>query len=349
MLTGSASAEVVNADGYGIDHNSALRDAECNAVETVVGTYVDSRTLVSNGVTELDEIYSKATGFVRSSKIIKEGNIDGSYMVQAQVDVDTSPNAALISRLSTIMRLNDPRIAVVVMNGTRHDDVVETALNERLINMGFSHVLDPKIASALHNAQLLNQLYSDTPITGGVGESLGADFVVAGKLSTEARNIIIPDFKGGNIDTELVTGKAVMNVKIIRLSTGEIIETFAVDSKGIQLDYKSASDKAVVELSSKAAAKMEEKFKKIGANVTTAYQIIAYTRDYGKVEQLAADLRNVSGVGVVYIREHNGQKAILEFDSSQTISTVVQMLKKSSRLSIFVDGTDSGKASLIVN
>lgn len=349
LFTSSASAQVVSVDGFGIDRTSALRDAERSAVATVAGSYIDSRTLVSNGMTELDEIYAKATGFVRSSKILQEGTLNGSYTVKAQVDVDTAPNAALISRLSTIMRLNDPRIAVTVLNGNQHDDTIENALNERLIDMGFSHVIDAKLAASLHDARLLEQIYSGATNYTSIGESLGADFIVVGKLSTEAKNIIIPDFKGGDLDTKLVTGRAVMNVKIIRLSTGEIIETFSVDSKGIQVDKKSASEKAIAELSSKAAAKLEEKFKKIGANSTTAYQIIAYTNNYDKVQQLANDLRSISGVGNVYIREHNGKKAIIEFDSAQTVSTVIQMLKNSSKLSLFVDGTSNGSASIIVN
>lgn len=348
MSTGIASAQVVTVDGMGVDRNSALRDAERNAVEQVAGSYIDSRTLVTNGMLALDEIYTKSNGFVRNSRVLQEGNSGGSYFVRAEVDVDTSPNAALINALSTVMRLNDPRIAVSVLNGHSHDEYIEETMNERLIDMGFSHILDANIAASLHDAQLLEQVYSGRAGTGQVGSSYGADFVVIGKLNTEAKNIVIPDFKGGSIDTKMVTGKAAMTVKVIRLATGEIIETFAVDGKGVELDNISASNKARADMAGKAASKLEEKFKKIGAKSSTAYQIIAYTNDYSKVEQLAADLRKVSGVGNVYIREHNGMKAIIEFDSAQTPTTVNQMLRNSTSLRLRVDGISGSNINYFI-
>lgn len=348
LSTGIASAQIVTVDGMGVDRNSALRDAERNAVEQVVGIYIDSRTLVTNATLALDEIYTKSNGFVRNSRVLQEGNSNGSYFVRAEVDVDTAPNAALIDRLSAIMRLNDPRIAVTVLNGTAHDDFIEETMNERLIDMGFSHIIDANIAASLHDAQLLEQVYSGRGGIGQVGSSYGADFVVIGKLNTESRNIVIPDFKGGSIDTKMVTGKAAMTVKIIRLATGEIIETFSVDGKGIDLDNRSAFNKARADMAGKAASKLEDKFKKIGAKSSTAYQIIAYTNDYGKIEQLAADLRGVSGVGNVYIREHNGVKAIIEFDSAQAPTTVNQMLRNSTKLRLRVDGVSGSNITYFI-
>lgn len=349
MSTGVAFAEQVTVEGYGIDRNSALRDAQRVAVEQVAGTLIDSRTLVTNAVTAFDEISSKATGFVRGSSVLSEGNMNGSYYVKAVVDVDTSPNAALISQLQAVMGLNDPRILVVALNNGVHDDYIEESMNERLIDMGFSHVVEANMVSALHNAPILDQLYSGRPVSYQSSGSLGADFAVIGKINTEAKGISIPDFRGGTIDTQMVSGKAEMIVKIIKLATGELIETFTVDGSGIQLDNSSAANKARGEMATKAASKLEAKFKKLGAKSSNAYQMIAYTMDYSKVEQLAADLKGIAGVGNVYIREYNGRKAIIEFDSAQTPATVNQMLRNSSRLSLRVESSTGSSISYIVN
>ena len=348
MSAGTASAQIATVQGFGVDRNSALRDAERNAVEEIAGTFIDSRTLVSNAVVALDEIYSKSNGFVRGSKILQERNTADGYFVKAEVDVDTSPNAALISRLSTLIRLNDPRIAVVALNGFAHDDYIEETMNEKLIEMGFSHIVDANLVASLHDAQLLEQIYSGRVGAGQVGSSFGADYVVIGKLNTDSRKIEIPDFKGGSIDTKMVAGNASMNVKIIRLATGEIIETFVVDGSGTDLDSKSASNRARADMALKAAKKLEDKFKKIGAKSSTSYQVIAYTNDYSKVEKLAADLRNVAGVGNVYIREHNGVKAIIEFDSAQVPATINQMLRNSSSLRLRVDGITGSSISYFI-
>ena len=116
LFAQTASAQMVTVEGYGPDRGSALRDAERLAVENVIGTFIDSKTLVSQGQVALDEIYAKATGFVRNSTVISEGATADGYKVQATVDVDTNGNSALVNQLTAIMRLNDPRIAVVILS-----------------------------------------------------------------------------------------------------------------------------------------------------------------------------------------------------------------------------------------
>ena len=50
MMSNIALAQEVTVDGVGIDKDSAVRDAMRNAVENVVGTFIDSRTLVDKSV-----------------------------------------------------------------------------------------------------------------------------------------------------------------------------------------------------------------------------------------------------------------------------------------------------------
>ena len=142
------SAQEVTVVGMGMDKDSAIRDASRLAVEQVVGTYLDSRTLMENLVIRLDEVYKKSRGFVKKITVLEEGRVDAStYRVQARIDVDTNPNAELMDELTMLMRLNDPRIAVVVLNSTSnghpsHNENAESALNSKLLEMGFNHVVD---------------------------------------------------------------------------------------------------------------------------------------------------------------------------------------------------------------
>ena len=64
ILSSTAWAKEVTVDGAGADRESALRDARRIAVEQVVGTFVDSRTLIENYAVALDNIYTKSSGFV---------------------------------------------------------------------------------------------------------------------------------------------------------------------------------------------------------------------------------------------------------------------------------------------
>ena len=178
LMSATANAQIVAVDGYGPDRASALRDAERIAVENVVGTYIDSQTMVSQGQVALDDIYAKATGFVRNTNVISEGTTADGYTVKASIDVNTDGNSALISQLTAIRRLNDPRIAVVVLNHGQRDEISETAINERLIDMGFSHVVDANLVASLQDARLLEHVYNGGTSIHSVGSDFGVDFLV---------------------------------------------------------------------------------------------------------------------------------------------------------------------------
>lgn len=50
LIGNTALAQVTTVDGVGMDKDSAVRDAMRNAVENVIGTFIDSRTLVDKSV-----------------------------------------------------------------------------------------------------------------------------------------------------------------------------------------------------------------------------------------------------------------------------------------------------------
>lgn len=93
----TAAAQQVVVDGMGTDKESALRDASRNAVEQVVGTMIDSKTLVNNAVVALDTIYTKSQGFVTNQEILSQDERDGMVHVRARIDVNTNPDSQLMS------------------------------------------------------------------------------------------------------------------------------------------------------------------------------------------------------------------------------------------------------------
>lgn len=142
LLSASAAAQSVIVDGVGADERAALIDASRTAVEQVAGTFIDSRTLVENAAVKLDQIYTKAQGFVTGTEILAKEQQGGFVHLRARIDVDTSPDAQLMNNLSMVMMLNDPRIAVAVREADGgHDRAAESALDSKLLELGFSHVV----------------------------------------------------------------------------------------------------------------------------------------------------------------------------------------------------------------
>ena len=269
----TASAQEVTVEGYGRDRSEAIANAERTAVEQVVGTFIDSQTLVEDAMAQLDEIYLHAQGYVSGVKILSEGqSSNGLYRVSARMNVTDEPNSALISRLETVMRLNDPRITVIMLKddaaaGT-HDELAETALNDKLLTLGFSHVVDADIVANLENARLLERIYNGERGLVGVGSSYGADYLVLGKTHTNSQNVRLPDYqRGGYKEMAMIVGNGDITARIIKLSTGDIVGTFSVTAKGNDVIADNAERNAIRVAAENAALELEKRFKKLAMTV----------------------------------------------------------------------------------
>ena len=275
LINISASAQEVTVDGAGRNKDEAIKNAERAAVEQVVGNFVDSQTLVENAMLKLDEIYTHARGFVSGVKILSEEKSDGLYKVTARMNVESEPNSALIGQLETVMRLNDPRITVIMMRdnlaaGT-HDELAETALNDKLLTVGFSHVVDADIVANLENARLLERLYNGEKGLIGVGSSYGADYLVLGQTHTNSQNVMLPDYKNGGYKTmAMIVANADITAKIIKLTTGEIVGTFSVTAKGNDVIKDNSERNAIRNAAEDAALELEKKFKKLAMTVRSS-------------------------------------------------------------------------------
>ena len=344
-----AEAKAVTVDGVGVDRESALRDARRMAVEQVVGTFVDSRTLTNNYIVELDNIYLKSRGFVGKVDILSEGMSNGMYKVRATIDVDQNPSSEILQQVQAVIALNDPRIAVAVFkdNSSTHEEAIESAIIDRLISINFTHVIDPTVVAGLHDSRMLESLYSGRSIS-GVGSSLGADFIVLAKCRTTSKDVKIPDFKGGTINTGLNNGQTEMTAKIIRLDTGDILETFTVETSGIGEGNSTAEREALKNMASQAAAKVDEKFRRIGARNTRGIQITAISNDYNKIQNLANDLRGITGVQSVYVREHRNGKAIIDIETDQDVDNLMLLLRHNSTINFVIQSTGGSSAVLAI-
>lgn len=374
-ITNTAVAQVTTVEGVGVDKDSAVRDAMRNAVENVVGTFIDSRTLVDKSVVALDEVYAKSQGFVKNIKVLREGQSGSEYKVTAQIDVDTNPDSQLMDRLNMIMLLNDPRIAVVVLKNdlssqettvgedfdaglaytdnaaqSKNSEIIETAFNEKLIDLGFSHVVDANLVAKLKNSNLLNSIYNgNTQLVESI-DNFGVDYLVLGKSTTTAERIRLPNKEGAYTDTNLTTGRVNLNVKIIKFSTGDIVEAFSTDGQAVSNGADNARLAASQNAAKEAAKKLEVRFKKIGAKtVINGIQLLVAADDESIIEELIGDLRSMQGINNIYVREKNRVKVVLEIDSSQKPHVIIQMLKQSSKLSIFVEKMSNDSVEVSVS
>ena len=358
-LAQTALAQTVTVDGVGVDRDSAMRDAARMAVEQVAGMYINSNTVVSNTSVELDEILSHAQGYVQNITVISEAMNGGEYRVRASVDVNTDPNSAFMKRMDAVMRLSDPRIGVVILSDDEdldhnfdglpgHDTILETALNERLLTVGFKHVVDVNLLSQLQDSSVLNAVYrgdSRLPYDGDAS-ARPIDYLVIGRSHAEGYKVKLPDNHGGYVETQMSSARTHLDLKIISFGTSTIIGTYSVDGQGVENSPALAARKSRQAAAGKAAEKLEQQFLKAAASGFSGIQLTVRANDFSLVEKLVRELKELRGVQDVYVRGTSAGKTTIDIASAQKPFTILQMLQRETDLSIFVESTSDSELKI---
>lgn len=357
----TAFAQTVIVDGVGVDRDAAMRDAARMAVEQVAGMYINSNTVVSNTSVEMDEILSHAQGYVQNIQVISESMNGGEYRIRASVDVNTDPNSAFMKRMDAVMRLNDPRIGVVILTDDSdidhefyalpgHDTILETALNERLLTVGFKHVVDVSLLSQLQDSAVLNAVYrgdSRLPYSGSNADR-PIDYLVIGRSHAEGYKVKLPDNHGGYVETQMSSARTHLDLKIISFGTSTIIGTYSVDGQGVENSPALAARKSRQAAAVKAAEKLEQQFLKAAASAFSGIQFTVRANDFSLVEQLVRELKELRGVQDVYVRGTNAGKTTIDIASSQQPFTILQMLQRSTNLSIFIESSSANEINITI-
>lgn len=355
----TAFAQTVTVDGVGVDRDSAMRDAARMAVEQVAGMYINSNTVVSNTSVELDEILSHAQGYVQNIQVISESVNGGEYRIRANVDVNTDPNSAFMKRMDAVMRMGDPRIGVVILSDDSdldnnysglpgHDTILETALNERLLEVGFKHVVDVNLVSWLQDSAMLNAVYrGDSSLPYGASSAdRPIDYLVIGRSHAEGYDIKLPNNQGGYVTSPMSSARTHLDLKIISFGTGTIIGTYSVDGQGVENSENLARRKSRQVAARKAAEKLEQQFMKAAASAFSGIQLTVRASDFSLVDQLVKELKQLRGVQDVYVRGTNAGKTTIDIASSQKPFTILQMLQRETSLSIFVESTSDSELKI---
>ncbi|MBQ9479227.1 MAG: hypothetical protein IJU71_06710 [Selenomonadaceae bacterium] len=351
-----AGAQEVTVEGVGTDRDSATRDAVRIAVEQVSGAYLNADTLVKDLAVEIDEIYKKSQGYVKSIKVLNEVQSPNGYRVKALIDVDTDPNGKLMNEIAMLYALNDPRIAVIVLQsseseGAAHNSTAETAMGGKLMSMGFSHVVDAEHVIRLNDAQLLNEIYENrAPLNQMLDKDTAIDYLVLGRLNSYVSTMQVPDYNGGGmIATGMQGARANLTCRVIKYDTGTMIGTFQTEGSGLDGDTQRATDIAIKTASTAAAEELSKTFRKFGSVATEKVQFTVRTGDYDLLEQFRQELLHTDGVQNVQLREYRNGRAVFDVESTHKGNTLLQILRQHTSLGIFVESVSNSTIALSIS
>lgn len=349
-----ASAQWVEVTGVGEDKESALRDAKRNAVEQVIGTYINSETLVSQASVVQDEIYAKATGFVTQVKVLDESRRGEVYSVRANIDVNTNPNSELMNRVEMIRALGDPRIGVVVtyygdMEGAAREKyplMCEAAINNKLAELGFTHVISSNIV--LNNKNIDRYLAADAQ---RLLPDKSLDFLIIGKLDLHTGNINLPQYESMNsgsstFATGLVNSLAEINIDIYKASTGEIVNSFNVERRAMQNSDNTSANASIKLVGAEAAGKIKQALSKKAASVDNQLQLHIEAHAYDDVLEISKALKSMTGVSNVREQNYNNGRSIITLETMLKPQTVFRMLKEILSFDIFMENVTANNITI---
>ena len=301
--------------GYGLTKDAAIEQAKRDAVEQGLGAYMTSTTTVTATSIE-DNIYSKAQGFVKTFKVIKESKgPDGNFEVTIEAEVTDMIDQVMADEaaLQTLLNaMNRPRIIFLMKEENLIDktstNFAETKLLATFYERGFD-VVDRQLVQALKGQPDYSQaMAGNVSAAAKIASQLGAEVIVIGTAKISSGGKFGPMF----------SGQADANGKIVRTDTGEILAVVpSVNGKHPHISASTAGtmavNKAAEELGNNIITQLITKWSTQQSNFTKVF-IVLKGADFMSYMTFESFLKaqTVSGIRNAYAKSLN--EGVAEFE-----------------------------------
>jgi len=303
----------------------AVDDALRKAVETALGTWIQSETVVQNYMLVEDKILNWSNGYVKNYNIVSERQTFGEvYEVVVNAAVE---KAALVrdqqAVQSILNKAGNPRIMIIFDEQNIGEAVehyhffnvdmttAETTLMDKFLEKGFE-VVDPATVRAnIEREQALAALEGDAKAAAAIGLQMQADVVVTGKAiakraSTQMK--ILGDMK---------SCQANLTARVIKADVGTVIATGSEHAAYPHIDEVTggieAIKKASVKLGDMLIKKILDKWQSEFYNQTTVKLRISGVESFADLDAFKGILSTYFR-GIKNIRQRNFAANTAELD-----------------------------------
>ncbi len=338
MVTSKGMASIF-ANDVALARDQATDDALRNAVEQTLGTFIQASTLVQNNMVVEDNILSWANGYVRSYRIISEGQTDPStyeVTIEATVELANLKND-WESIQNLLSRMGNPRLMFLIEeqnigeSRNQYDylsvdmNVTETTLLEKFIEKGFECVDPATVRENLKQEQAAAILQGDTKLAATLAKKLNAEVVITGKaIAKVATGINLGGMKSCQAN---VTARAIK---------ADVATVFATSSQHAAYPHidevtggTEAIKKATVKLADELMTKITQKWKDEYYQTTTVKVILQGITSFNEVTDFSSTLKYlVRGVKEIYTREVSGDQAELDVKITGNANQLARELER---------------------
>lgn len=336
----SAFAKTVTVDGYGRNFAEAESDALRTAVEQAAAVVVGSETMVKNGQTMEDKIFSHSRGYINGYTVVDKTRGKDVCKVTINADVDVNPNSKLMNDLAREgiinLALRNPKIAVVIsdeVSSVGHTPA-EIGVTSAFIDAGFSQIIN---VDQLGVSRKRIYSYGEEQLK-ELAARLNADVVVVGRVSL-SRGGDVGKFIG-SAPTGMISYRAEIDARMYMSHSKRIV---AVGSKvGSAVDIaelvaaKSASSNAGKLLGEEFVDKLISQ----GAGQKQMLEVVVYVNDFSKVNMIKAALEKIETIKMVTLSSYSDGQGVFSIKYSGSTAHLFELLDKQAECYIEMVSSD---------
>ncbi|MFH1825228.1 MAG: hypothetical protein ABH873_08425 [Candidatus Firestonebacteria bacterium] len=309
-----AEAEIVpTQENLLITKRDGLEAAKRKAVEKAVGVYVTGQMMVSKAVLLHDKIFSKTAGYIKDYKVVSEGMAGEFYKTKIWAKVKMGDIKNDIDALELMIKTTagNPRVVVIideevdgVLSGTSN---AETNIIGQLLNSNYRVVDQEQLEKIKEEDTLKAAVLGDEKAASIIGKKFEAEIAVIGKIKSTVKEVEPAGVKFIQCNSDL-------NVKVIKVSTGDLLFSFAKNCR--QNDI--TKEMAVSTANTKLAEIAGKEFVSSIAEKLTESNIIKITisgiSSINILEDFKKFLRSYESVTEVTVRSFVEDTAEIELD-----------------------------------
>ncbi len=306
--------------------DDALGSALRNAVEQVVGTMIESSTLIQNYQVVEDRIYNRTQGYVQTYEVLsqtKRGDNILETTIRAVVKKgNLEEDLAAIGLL--LSRKNKPRIMVLVDERNMHHhyfyynvdlNTSATEITNKFLEKGFKFVDAAVIKNKLNKDAVMAAISGDAASAQVIARESGAEVLLIGSAISRAARAS----SGVIRDAGMVSCQASLNLRAVRADDGSIIATAANQAAAVHVDQIAGGTQALIKASGMAAEELIGKILKVwesdvysGATVQVRVLNIPSFNDLIRFKNMIQTYAR--GVQNIYQRDYSGGAALLDIE-----------------------------------
>jgi len=315
VVTVTGTAAILNKDTAQA-RDRAIESALRAAVEQVIGTMLDSESLVKNNELLSDKIYTQTKGYISSYNIVSEKpDMDSNiYSVKVEAVVKQGNLQDDLNSLGVLMRrMKMPRVAVAL---NESGWTASSQLQKMLRDKGFL-VVDT--GERFHNEQFVREFWGmNETQQSDLMKQYGAEVVILGNAS---------EGSAGSVGGQLASFRASVSFRALKTDTKELLGTASFQTNSVK-----SPEQATFECTNKAGRELMDQITSQWAKEAASSRQITLELTAGnasKANDLAKRLQAEGrGIQEVIVRQADASGATLNVSMQGDASDLAQEVKK---------------------